>query len=301
MLALAASSPVATLAAGRYLANRRGHGGHRVRGPHAPPAAPSFIMGQLPRRGARAMDETDTPPDPRGVPYQVARVTLTEPELIREYRVAQNAELPVPDLHMRMLLFQQETTWGAQFSRDVLGPRCPSISKVDQDALRKWEAIEGARRERISRADEALDADFRRLVRAGRIIASAFDPNSPFEPPRDLHPHLAADLQSPDFEPRIHGGPVLPGLRYRRATDAPLVLAAPAPALTSAKASRQGPRDPARDAPVLELARPKIAAGTKRQTAVKQAHKEVYREYAEEKDVKRYLRALGDKKGDTDK
>jgi len=284
---------VATLAAGRYLANRRGHGGHRVRGPHAPPAAPSFTMGKLPRRGARAMD-TDTPADPRGVPHHVARMTLTEPQLIREYRAAQNAPLPVQDLNLRWLLYQQEVARASMFSGDALGQRGPSISKADQAALRAWEAVEAAHRERISRASEALDADLRRLVRDGLIIASAIDPNSPFEPPRHLHPYLAADLQSPDSEPRINGGPVLADLRYRRADPVA------APADLPAKTPRQGPLDPSRLASVLDLARTKITSDTRRQTAVKQAYQELHGRHASQAEVKACMRALQPKPGDRD-
>lgn len=95
MLALVLPSPKTVLGIpmpAQYPANRRGHGGHRVRGPHAPPAAPSFTMGKLPRRGARAMD-TDTPPDPRGVPFNVALETLTDPALVSAFREAEAAPL----------------------------------------------------------------------------------------------------------------------------------------------------------------------------------------------------------------
>ena len=232
MQAVAASSPVAIHAAGRYPSNRRGHGGHRVRGPHAPPAAPSFTMGKLPRRGARAMD-TDTPPDPRGVPYAVALEALTAPELVAAYRAARNGDIPKDkvlarerEIKLRAAFRDLPPASGGSFlfwGTSGLGDDLENIiAQGRQDEADLRGAASQLRKELVEPAREALEADFQARVRDGRIIASWIDLTRPELGARDYAAEVASLIVWPNGSPKLgKDGPVLTDLRYRRAQPMP--------------------------------------------------------------------------------
>lgn len=234
MLAVAAS-PVAIHAAGRYLAIRRGHGGHRVRGPHAPPAAPSFTMGKLPRHGARAMDETETPPNPRGVPVRTAVLSLTAPDLVAAYLAARDAPALQAELgqhaeKLRAASYEADSShrgdWGLG-GNDLREADRPGswLYEARREKRIADQAATQARAARTKAPGAALEADFQARIRDGRIVVSCLDRSKPSEPRFDLPPERAALIGWPRLDGSLrYGGTVLEALRYR-AGAAPVPLA----------------------------------------------------------------------------
>ena len=199
--------------------------------------------------------DTETPPDPRGVPHEVAVRTLTAPELIAAYQAVRDAPIPEAAVVQRQngMMRQELDAEGTRRSGRGGGWLGHARSAAWFDDWRHGDngpgsAVHERRRaerialqaknelvaEQIQGPREALEADFQHRVRDGRIIASWIDLTSPADGARDYPGEVAALIVWQGNRARLgRSGPVLTDLRYRRAAGevapAPLVYPAHAP------------------------------------------------------------------------
>jgi hypothetical protein len=160
------------------------------------PAAPAPREAAPSTSTASNMPNTDTPPDPRGVPADVAFLTLTAPDLIASYLAARDG--PLDDI--------PADVWNTK-------TRPPTI-------VHRTEAQRRAIK--VKPHHEALEADFQDRVRGGRIIASCIDVNRPELGARDYPAETAALIRWYDGWPKLtRDGPVLADLRFRLALPVP--------------------------------------------------------------------------------
>ncbi|WP_431284948.1 hypothetical protein ACQW02_09080 [Humitalea sp. 24SJ18S-53] len=162
----AAKTMVGFPAVAGYLPIRRGHGGHRARGPHAPPAAPTATVRVLPRREARIMDDVAPYLTPEGVSPRVAALTLCDPALLAAFHAAEVGPIPQELVELR---FAEATQQNVVFRRDVR----------PGESLEEW-VRRKVREKMVNLAGWALCEDVLVRLRDGRLIASGKLYGDPF-------------------------------------------------------------------------------------------------------------------------
>jgi len=192
--------------------------------------------------------DTETPPDPRGVPHHLAIRSLTAPELIDAYQAVRDAPIPETAVMQRQngMMRRELAAEGTRRSGRAGDWFVHARSPVWSDDWRHGDNGPGSavheqrRAERIARQAksnliaeqihgplQALKGDFEQRVRDGRIVASWIDLTHPADGARDYPSEVAALIIWQINLPKLgQNGPVLTDLRYRRAATE----AAPAPA-----------------------------------------------------------------------
>lgn len=194
----------------------RGHGGHRVQGPHALPAA-LHLHGDALHGGTRMTGNRN----PRYALHD-AVVKLADPALVEAWRAALQFTPSEHELSDKVLAINAERRFGRSgaapvFSYDRDDCADDELAPMRREAAELRDtALCALRSARSEAAKAAFYLDFLARLHDGSITAWAIDPDRPASGEAKLHPDIARRLTWYGWELGLDGQAPTPAIKHLR-------------------------------------------------------------------------------------